>query len=206
MNRPQHDVVFVSLDLETSGTDHDLSVPIQIGLALDPISTRATGMFVGGWDWKRYEWTEESEKIHQIPRDLIDAAVPANMVDGLMAHWLWSRLPEYAQERRAYVVPVGWNIAGFDLPFVRKHFPILSNLLGYRTLDLNAVCFFLGGKRGWYAFKQEAKGKGLDILKALDEGGNYYSMELAHDAQFDALLAMASLKALGENLPWMVED
>jgi len=185
---------FVSLDLETSGTDHDLSVPIQIGLAVGAYNNNVKDSLIGGWDWSKYEWDAEAEKVHGIEQVLIDLQPGATLVDGMMAMWLWERLPDHARRSRQYVVPLGWNVAGFDMPFVRKHLPHLASMFSYRALDLNSVCFFLGGEDKWRQMKSQAKDGGIDIIRELNGGpsspDDYAS--LAHDAGFDAQWAMAA--------------
>jgi len=193
MSKPNKPMVFVSLDLETSGTDHDLSVPIQVGLALGCYESDTKGSLIGGWDWEKWEWDERAAQVHNIDQDTLTGYPSVGMVDGMMAHWLWGRLPTHARDRRSFVVPLGWNVASFDMPFVRKHLPILANLFAYRSIDLNAICFFLGGEDGWYDIKTKAKSGGYDVLReinVLPQEATY--ADLAHDAEFDAQHAMAS--------------
>lgn len=185
---------FVSLDLETSGSDHDLHVPIQIGLSVGLYEGQTKDTIIGGWDWTRYEWDAEAEGIHGIAQAAVDSYPGAALVDGMMAMWLWDRLPTHARKSRQYVVPLGWNVAGFDMPFVRKHLPHLASMFSYRALDLNSVCFFLGGEDKWRQIKMKAKDGGIGIIRSIEGdvlSSDYYA-DCAHDAGFDARWAMAA--------------
>jgi hypothetical protein len=57
------------------------------------------------------------------------------------------------------LIAVGWNVCGFDLPYVRHYLPRLGSFISRRSVDLNAVCFtFAGGAGGrWKRLKRRSK-------------------------------------------------
>ena len=91
----------------------------------------------------------------------------------------------------------GWNVGAFDLPFVRDTLPGLASLLSRRSVDLNAVCFTLGGtlpyfgsRPKWNTWKRLSKEAAQAELTAISVAPKW------HDAGYDALAALTcALKA-----------
>lgn len=175
--------ITLGLDLETSGSTHDRHVPIQIGIYVD---AHLISEYIGGWDWNEWEWDEEAEEVHGIPKETLQSHPPVNIVDGGVAARLWHLVKEQRMNR----IPVGWNVAGFDMPFVRRWMPLTASLLSYRSLDLNAICFYLDGLGGktWKDHKRAAKQYANAFIDASQR----------HDAGEDAKAAIYELHYLRE--------
>lgn len=77
------------------------------------------------------------------------------------------------------VIPVGWNVAGFDMGFMRRWMPVSYADFSYRTVDLNAVCFTLDPVR-WERFKRAANQYAKQKLQGLGWAERW------HDALYDA--------------------
>lgn len=187
--------MFLGLDFETSGTDHDRSAPIQLGIAND--TGAVFNMLIGGWDWDdpqlvRYEsraWSEEAFGVHGITKDRLASAPGPEVVDALAFEWLNKNVPRHPAGR----IPVGWNVSGFDVPFLRQHFPQTARAMSYRSVDLNAITFFLASCGiGKY---QDIKGtvKATAALRIATEHGGE---EKWHDAGYDALASLYAYQAL----------
>lgn len=136
---------FIGLDFETSGSDIDKgAVPIQLGLAWkDPDDGVMVvhDRFIGGWDFDgEHLWDEDSYRVHNLPRSLIDQAPPAWKVDIILANELLTYVGA-----KMWNLPVGWNVTGFDMPFIHKWFPNLSRILSYRAVDLTGITLALSG-------------------------------------------------------------
>jgi hypothetical protein len=139
------ELTFIGLDLETSGVSGPhVSAPIQLGLAV------ATGhrltKLVGGWAWnddptlwhgKVYDWSEEAYGVHGIPRGaLMDPDVAsANAVDVIGASWIKRNA---GFEPRGNIA-VGWSVGVMDFPYLKVHFPRITQTIAYRSIDLNAL-------------------------------------------------------------------
>jgi hypothetical protein len=140
---------FWGLDIETSGSDVNQHALIQIGLAA-PNSPHTMTMYLKGWRWVKgtplleagyAKWEQEAFEVHGIPQIALEAPEwdPAYTDDG-MSKFLESHTERTARRER---IVVGWNVAGFDMPFVRRDLPGLASLLSYRTYDLNTAVFTL---------------------------------------------------------------
>lgn len=195
---------FIGLDLETSGSDHKESAPIQLGLAyVDERGDAHTfSTYVGGWNWVKsdnlykghrayndFVWTEAAAQIHKISKSQLVKAPRRLQADAEAQEWL-DELPlgEFKY------IPVGWNVASFDMPFVKQHFPHLSNRFQYRAVDLNSVVFTVdqmnlykpqGGRWKFSTAKRVAKERAArrTELEIPDTIG-------WHDAGFDALAGL----------------
>ena len=175
---------FVGVDLETSGTDHDKSVPIQFGYADGEGKPRS--WYIGGWDWNEWEWSERAAEVHNINKTKLQIAATAPQVDAIVSNFLARRQPE----GQSFCM-IGWNVAGFDRPFIEKHMPLTFSLFSYRTVDLNAICFALAipQVRSYDRIKKESKEYALLRIGDSHE-------EAWHDAGFDALAAIYSYEYL----------
>jgi DNA polymerase III epsilon subunit-like protein len=175
---------FVGVDLETSGIDHKTSVPIQFGIAFQGINTWYAWDI--GWDWNQWEWNEEAAAIHNISKYRLEKAMDAKRVDSLIE----SFLDRNKIDGQRFCM-IGWNVAGFDRPFIEKHLPKTFSMFSYRTIDLNAICFALAipNVRSYDRVKRNSKEYALERMGNI-EGGTW------HDAGFDALASLYSYEYL----------
>ena len=184
------DVTYVGLDFETSGTSHDRHAPIQIGLAT---RSEVFGGLVGGWDWDNdYEWSYEAQDIHGIEQADLEDCLTAAQMDGEASTWL-STLDTPAKK----IIAVGWNVAAFDFPFLRQHFPRTAEGMSYRSVDLNAIIFALVESRmmdpygkvwDYYGLKKAAKDYAADAVER--EFPEMFTGEEWHDAAYDAIASL----------------
>lgn len=182
--------MFIGLDFETSGTSHEESAPIQLGIAT---GEETFNMLIGGWDWdsphwegyRNRIWDEGAFEVHGITKDRLEGAPRPRTVDELAVAWLDKQAPRHPAGR----IMVGWNVGQFDVPFLRNHFPNTARAMSYRSVDLNAVVF---------AMEQMGMGK----YKMLKEASKDYARdqiggeEQWHDAGYDALAALHSFDYL----------
>lgn len=183
--------LLIGLDGEMSDSEIDKgAVLIQIGVCDDYGNTFES--LIGhepGW----YKSAQASE-VHKISDEDILSAPRADVVDRRLCRWLETRLEE-ARVRREHTgirpfVPVGWNVGGFDMPFVRATLPESCKLISRRSLDINALCFAFedarvtlhGERLSFSKWKERAHDYAGDVLG----DGNW------HNALFDA---QASLEA-----------
>ena len=207
------DLIFVGMDLETSGSDHDRSALIQVGIANE--YGQIYSSYVGDWRWadvadtkwdhidglRSYDWSDEAEvRAHKIPRETIDAARPAHVVDGEAAHWI----REYVGIVPKAIIAVGWNIAGFDFPFWREYLPRAAGSMAYRSVDLNALVFYAtqagllrpdGQPWTYYKLKGYVKNEAAEMHFARTGGEAQ-----PHDAGYDALVSIYAWDVLKDVL------
>jgi len=183
--------MFLGLDFETSGVSHEESAPIQLGIA-NPDGVLFS-MLIGGWDWdspywegyRNRVWTEQAFDVHGITKDRLKDAPRPKTVDDLAVAWLDKMAPRHPAGR----IMVGWNVGQFDVPFLRNHFPKTAQAMSYRSVDLNAVVFYMeqAGFGKYKMLKEASKEYARDQI-----GGE----EQWHDAGYDALAALHSFDYL----------
>lgn len=185
------DTVFVGLDGEMSGANiEDGHVLIQIGAAVrvnNTVDTFSSLLKVDsrGEGW----WDERAAKVHNIPIEKVDGAPPAAEVDSQLAGWLLERGAIFG---RRFLVPVGFNVVAFDMPFVRQALPETAELFSRRGVDLNALMYAAEGwdpnprnaTRKWSGWKRSAKKAVAPQVDVLCPGVT------DHDAGYDAVQAL----------------
>lgn len=147
------------------------------------------------------EWNERAAVVHGFTREEIERAPSAETVDSLCIEWL----TKHGLNRARSGIAVGFNVGSFDLPHLSTVLPGTALLFSRRTVDLNAICFTLEGKRHeggtptWSGWKRMAS---TYAQRAIAERG--LSIDMAHDAEYDALLhlfAWRFLKAAAQGSP-----
>lgn len=208
---------FIGLDLETSGTSHEKSAPIEVGLATDAGLT--FGTYIGGWEWedeldlpiarpigKTYEWSMEAMGVHGIDRGMLIDAPPASHADAGAVSWLKSQLPDTEPKG---IIAVGWNVAAFDFPFVRMHLPRLAQSMSYRSVDLNAIVFAItqaglpdsqGRPWDYYGLKSYVKSMAAEMIRENGVEEAQWGEEAWHQADYDALAGLYAFFMLQEVL------
>jgi hypothetical protein len=195
--------VFIGLDGEMSSADLDQGGRlIQVGAAAwsglpgESTETFSSLIFLD----ESMPWSERAAQVHGIPRTALAVAPSPVEVDELLYTWL---LEHGAQAGSRIVVPIGLNVAAFDMPFFRLTLPRSSSLIARRAVDLNAICF---SYEGW---DPNPRSEG-----ARDFAGWKRSMKIAantwltkhgiaareHDAGYDALQALVGWWWLREQI------
>lgn len=169
------DNLFVGLDIETTGSDIDAGAGlIQIGAYDGESRARFSSLVV---PHAGHSVTVKAMEVNGLNLDTIHAQAPAaSKVDVQLYQFL---LGLGAEERS--VVPIGWNVGTFDMPFVRRYLPHTAALFGYRSIDLNSIAFTLNPK------KLEVPKKASKRYAELEMGRTEW-----HDAGFDAEAAYHS--------------
>lgn len=165
---------FIGVDGEMTGTDgpgvHQL---IQIGVATAPDE-----VFVSDIGYKEWSENPESMAVHGLSAERIRAAPRADVVDAELCGWLGDKVVGSGRG----LIAVGWNVAAFDLPYVRRYLPRFTSHLSGRSVDLNAVCFTFAGTAGsrWKSLKKRSKRFAEEQLGRVQW----------HDAGYDAAAAL----------------
>ena len=190
-------ILLLGLDGEMS--DSELSkgaVLVQIGAAF---SLEERFSRVIGWAEGTYFETEKGMAAHGISRATIAAAPPADVIDDEFVAWLSAGLARRGLGTDAKrLVPVGFNVGGFDLPFVEAYLPRSYALLSRRVVDLNAFLMaydaqgraYEGSVPKWSGWKR------LCVADAERRLREYGVTEARHDAGYDAVEAICALDFL----------
>jgi hypothetical protein len=187
------ELIFLGLDGEMTGSGSPLDYQlIQIGVAL-----MNGERFVSDIGFDTWNQTQEAMEVNKFTDERIRAGPAQWGVDRALFDFLEG---SGAQPRR--VVPIGWNVGSFDMPFVRQYLPRSAALFSYRTIDLNAVAFTVAAALGedWKNLKKQAQKYADDHLGSLGTQ--------RHDAGYDAAAAvwewrwlMAKIRAGAEGEP-----
>lgn len=195
-------------ELESGGRLIQIGVTADVDPQGNPLegSFAYTAFFNPGED---FAWSDRAEAVHGFTKNQVKAARPASEVDDELVEWLLANGADSSY--RGNIIPVGFNIGAFDMPYIKQTLPKTYARLSHRTVDLNALTYALDGKvygnnREGYdgnAWKSNAKTYAERMIAKLTEGRN---VKAAHDAGYDALLHLhvwRFLKAaiVGEALP-----
>jgi DNA polymerase III epsilon subunit-like protein len=200
------DLNFIGVDLETSGSSHEDSAPIQVGIAND--SGMIFDSYIGGWSWvdgyvngkRRHVWSDEAFGIHGIPKGRLYGMPSADLVDAQGAYWIEDNVGGPSKG----IIAVGWNVAAFDFPFIREYLPRTAASMAYRSVDLNAIIFGItqagladesGKPWTYYRLKSVVKdAAAARILAQTDKPMQW------HDAGYDALAGLYAFYELQDVL------
>jgi hypothetical protein len=189
--------VIAGVDIETTGSELRSHRTLQVGIA------DGAGLYycydVGDWS-PRVRWssygpffpddivpTPEALQVNKWTEARYNASQPHDEVDIILEHMLRA----HGLKERS-IVAVGWNIAGFDVPFLQRDLPRFAKFLHYRTVDLNACCFMLAGssREAYLTFKDNLKKQATERLA---------EAERLHDAGYDAKHGLMCFNILRES-------
>lgn len=194
-------LVFVGLDVETTGSGHQYR-PCQVGVA-----ARAGGELLSfssdiGWAAGSYLVEAEALGVNGFSPSRIEAGRRAPTVDREIWNWVHRNIGSYeyagmglVAERR--LVPVGFNVGGYDLPFVRDWLPQFYGFLSRRVVDLNAVCFALGGEGKRDEWKRRLEKAAREAMPDANSHGRG-----PHDAGYDAVEALLAFEEARRHIRW----
>jgi hypothetical protein len=138
-------MLFVGIDGEMSCPDMEAGGRlIQIGLAVE-VAGAIEGVAFLIKPTEGMYWEENAAAVHGIPlEDLEDYGIHQDDVDSMLYRWLVNHGAD--PKHRAKTVPVGFNITGFDMPFIKATLPKTYSLLSRRTAELNGMLWLLHGR------------------------------------------------------------
>ena len=138
-------MLFVGIDGEMSCPDMERGGKlIQIGLSVAvPSGVETISLYIRPPE--DMYWDPQAAEVHKITQEQLKAnGMHPEEVDETLYAWLISHGAN--PKRRAGTVPVGFNITGFDMPFVKVTLPKTYSLLSRRTAELNGMLWMLHGK------------------------------------------------------------
>ncbi len=177
-------LIFIGLDGEMTGSDVRQHELIQIGVAFS-----SEDVFCSSIGWDEFCFCPESLNAISINEESIRKAPRAGDVDAALVTWLQRHnIEEHS------LIPVGWEVATFDKPFVYKTLPKFSRYLHHHSVDLNAVVYtlgdvmpYLGQRPNSAAWKKMAKSVAEVTIRA-----EKARLPKSHDAGEDAIMALAA--------------
>lgn len=182
----------ISLDLETSGKDIESGVTI-LSIGIIHLKSQKTYYAEAKHDLLMVE--PSASRVHKLDMNSLDIAPIAgsfiaqdrkrlSKIDLECRQWLQETTGITEQNK---LIILGWNVASFDMPFVRKFLPKTAGQINRRSIDLNALCFLEDCRHG--RGLQETKG----MLKRDIENTN------PHDALADAIWSAKIFEELVKN-------
>ena len=183
MRRASRKTIFAGLDCETTGSrlnEHEL---IQIGIYLD-----GERLFTARVGWPSFQYDSDALQAIGVDPCEIPQWPQASVVDAEIISWLAGLGIDEGS-----VVPVGWGVSGFDVPFVERSLPLFSErYLTHRSVELNAICYTLGSAKTYMD-----QPRSFDEWKTMAKKVSEFHVHLAydrtpqwHDAGYDALTSL----------------
>jgi oligoribonuclease (3'-5' exoribonuclease) len=179
------DLLFYGLDIETTSSKIDGEL-IQIGLYVDDELYYVSDVGHRG----NIYYEAAALQVNQFTWERVFNGVPAFTVDADLERFMFKVMSKYPNVKYNNMIPVGLNIASFDIPFIRKTFPRFSRLLSYRSVDINAVLYSMVDSLEEYMYLKNIVREEARLLTSV-EG-------VEHDALYDSELGLIMLKLLKE--------
>lgn len=167
-------MLFVGIDGEMSCPDMEKGGKlIQIGVSVaTPQGVETLSLYLRPPE--DMYWEDRAAEVHKITQETLRlSGKHPEEVDEILYEWLISKGAN--PKRRAKTVPVGFNITGFDMPFVKVTLPKTYSLFSKRTAELNGMLWMLHGKKGktfeeWKAMAMEYAKINMVTYKPHDAG------------------------------------
>jgi hypothetical protein len=186
------DIIIVGVDGEMTGTElkenHKLC---QIGIAFSHHITFESDI---GWGPSAYVADPKALEVNKFTINRIETGANQIIVDKLLQAFL---IGNGGSLEKRILIPVGFNVGRFDMPFIEDALPKSAALFSRRSIDLNAICFAMhktiyahGGYPKWSGWKKLAKTYGKNKIEELQIKGS------EHNALYDAILAIFCLEFL----------
>jgi inhibitor of KinA sporulation pathway (predicted exonuclease) len=166
-------MLFVGIDGEMSCPDMEKGGKlIQIGLSVMTATGIDTISLYIRPPADMY-WEDRAAEVHQITQEQLKGAPHPEEVDETLYEWLIKKGAN--PKRRIKTIPVGFNITGFDMPFIKMTLPKTYSLFSKRTAELNGMLWLLHGKQGktmeqWKTMSMEYAKMNMDTYKPHDAG------------------------------------
>lgn len=178
------DIKFAGIDGEMTGSNCEKHSLIQIGIAFSNDITFSS--YIG---WSNFEYNPESLEVIGIDPEDIKTFPIAAEVDDNICKWLDGMgIEEHT------IIPVGWEVAAFDRPFIKKALPRFYKYLHHHSVELNSIMYtfgdvmpYLGERPNSHIWKKMAKFAGTFNIK-VNEG----RWPKVHNAEDDALMSWHS--------------
>ena len=126
-------MIYVSIDLETTGLDPETCQVLEIG---------AVAQELGGKEIERFHAVIDHKELYGSPFALsMNQRLIQMIADGgakspyIVWRDFYSWLDDYTSEPTDRVIVAGKNFAGFDRPFIERSDPATASLFFHRVLD-----------------------------------------------------------------------
>lgn len=186
-------MLLAGLDIETTGTDlnagHRL---IQIGISVLDIETGTVNDYssdvrpVG-----KVAIDEGALKVNKFTKKRISNAPSQTAVDTM----IWSEMLKVYKHDS--LIPVGWNVILFDMPFIRRELPLIAGMFTYPTPQRSTRAIDLMSLGLYYSHLTGKPYEGVrDDVRA--EVAKRMGVNNEHDALYDAKAALEALNVYKE--------
>lgn len=182
------EIVFAGLDGEMTGLDISSHKLIQIGIAFSK-----NDKYVSQIGWDKFLFDHKSLKVMGVDKDDVQKWKKPNIVDQEIVTWLKNK-----NIKKHSIIPVGWEVAAFDRPFVKKTLPKFYEYLHHHSIELNSISYTFGDTMPYfdsrpnsYYWKKMAKFAGVFSIKCEEA-----RWPKNHDAGDNAIASLESWKWL----------
>lgn len=197
--------MYIGLDFETTGLDPLKHVPLTLGLAWESASGIVSHEFTfkfpssGRWDVEAMHVNKINPEMYSVVRPEY-IAEDIDRMDWEICSFLMER--EWSPFDKS-LIPVGWNVGGFDMRFMQTFFPQASKFFSHRYMELNSLAYaadFFSPYKSNVPIKEACKGWA-------ETAGQHDGHEVNwHNAEWDAIASVYSFKFMRERLENAQQD
>lgn len=177
----------IGLDIETSTNDPNTGEILQLGIAYQKDGVIIDHEYNLKYEksyWNVNNWSLESERVHKIRKKELES----NTFDYKLLEIEIINLFNNIFSKETVLHPVGFNLGGFDLVFIKNKMPKVAERISHRVIDLNSL--FITMNLEYKSEELFIKNKKEKIEKVLNNIDN----NKLHNASFDAKLALLLCK------------
>ena len=177
--------VYMGCDLETTGTLSKSEI-IQIGLYIDDDHKYVSDIGHRG----AFHWEAKAFEVNGFDLKRVYNGKPMYNVDAELDEFI-TKVKQDFNCQSEHILPVGFNVGSFDIPFIRRDLKLFFSGLGYRSIDLNALLVASSNSVDNFNARKIALKEQAKQLITVDGK--------EHDALYDAELAIRCFNCLTGN-------
>lgn len=187
---------YLSLDIETTGLDKDVHDILSIGMIV--VDTEKVGKDVKLEDLPTLHIA--IQPVGGVTGDLYALNMNKDLIEGLVEghvegaeivepHEVEMRVLDFiAEEIGGYekITVIGKNAAGFDIPFIKSHYPEISGWFSHKVLDVGSMYFDANLHKDVPSLKKCKEIAGIDGIvthNALEDAFDVVLLERYHSCK-----------------------
>lgn len=191
-------IIYVGLDIETTGLDPRRHSLCQVGAAIAPDDYYGSDAQP---DFHTPLVDPKALEVNGFTHERLQDAPVYSDVDVELVSWLHEAAEDLCRDGKPEFVAVGWNVGSFDMAFIREALPMTHRMFSYRVVDLSSLAFLYGAAAAFRLDNHEQDHFYKEYRKRVKRAANedqdkyslnefYYGPRKEHDAVSDAVAAV----------------
>lgn len=203
--------MYIGLDFETTGLDPLRHLPLTLGLAWEAVDVAGGRVRMRGCEFEfqfnaTRRWDVEAMLVNELAPTVrtFDISNGANIIPPEQADSYDLEICQFFMEQGwspfdKKLVPVGWNVGGFDMRFMQTFFPQASKFFSHRYLELNSMLYVIEAMQ-FSVDKENLKAYAVEQAKADGIPVNW------HNAEWDAIASLYAKCKMDEIIHYVAEN